>query len=82
MGPRLGPQKWEDEMNKRTNVVRIFLTNGIAVDIEVSDDYDCGLVGYRASQGEPVKGRDWYIKGDMVTGIIRLFAAGEKETVN
>jgi hypothetical protein len=69
-------------MNKRTNIVRIFLTNGTAVDIEVPDDYDCGLVGYRASQGEPVRGRDFYIKGDMVTGIIRLFAAGQTETVN
>jgi hypothetical protein len=69
-------------MNKRTNIVRVFLTNGTAVDIEVPDDYDCGLVGTRAAKGEPVVGRDHYIPGNMVGGIIRLFAAGQPETVN
>ena len=69
-------------MNKRTNVVRVFLTNGTAVDIEVPDDYDCGLVGYRAAKGEPISGRDHYIPGVMVSCVIRLFAAGQEETLN
>lgn len=69
-------------MNKRTNVVRIFLLNGTAVDIEVPDDYDCGLVGSRAAKGEPIVGRDYYIAGNMVGSIIRMFAAGQTETVN
>jgi hypothetical protein len=69
-------------MNKRTNVVRIFLVNGTAVDIEVPDDYDCGLVGTRAAKGEPVVGRDFFVSGNLVAGIIRLFVAGQTETVN
>jgi hypothetical protein len=69
-------------MNKRTNIVRIFLTNGTAVDIEVPDDYDCGLVGARAAKGEAIMGQDHYIPGNMVAGIIRLFVAGQVETVN
>jgi hypothetical protein len=69
-------------MNKLTNVVRIFLVNGTAVDIEVPDDYDCGLVGTRAAKGAPIVGRNHYIAGNLVASIIRLFAAGQPETVN
>lgn len=69
-------------MNKRTNIVRIFLTNGTAVDIEVPDAYDCGLIGSRAAKGEPIVGRDHYIPGNMVAGLIRLFVANQQETVN
>jgi hypothetical protein len=82
MGSRLGSQKWTDEMNKRTNIVRIFLINGTAVDIEVPDDYDCGLMGSRAKNGSALVGRDYYIDGAMVSSMVRLFSAGEKETVN
>jgi hypothetical protein len=69
-------------MNKRTNVVRIFLTNGAAVDIEVPDDYDCGVMGVRAKAGGALVGRDYYIDGAMVSSLVRLFAAGQPETVN
>ena len=69
-------------MNRRTNVVRIFMTNGTAVDIEVADDYDCGLAGTHAAKGMPIVGRDHYIPGVMVACIVRLFAAGQTETVN
>lgn len=69
-------------MHKRSNVVRVFLTNGTAVDIEVPDDYDCGLAGARALKGEAIMGRDYYIAGNLVTAVIRLFTAGIPETVN